>query len=66
MRYKIEADDGDGSWVELVRGEGDLTDARARARELMARAHNREVVGWRISEFADASFSDRVTTHDVA
>ena len=65
MRYKIEADNGDGGWVELVRGEGDLAEARDRARELMARAHNRDVVGWRISEFSDAGYSERGATHRI-
>ena len=33
MRYKIEADNGDGGWVELVRGEGDLAEAVRRTYE---------------------------------
>jgi hypothetical protein len=63
VRYKIEADNGDGGWIELIRGDGELTEAQEKARELMARAHNRDVVGWRISEYADASFTERVATH---
>lgn len=66
MRYKIEADGGDGSWIELVRGEGELAEARERTRELMARVHNRDVVGWRITEFADPDFASPVATHSVA
>jgi hypothetical protein len=63
VRYKIEAAAGDGNWIELVRGEGDLDDAREKARELASRAHNRDVEGYRISEFADASYTELVTTH---
>ncbi len=66
MRYKIEADNGDGGWIELIRGEGALAEAEEKTRELMARTHNRDVVGWRISEYADPSFSERVATHPVA
>ena len=66
MRYKIEAESADDRWIELVRGEGPLDEAQQRARELRARAHNRDVVGWRISEFADADYAERVTTYPVS
>jgi hypothetical protein len=66
VRYKIEADAGDGNWIELVRGEGDLDEARDKAHELASRAHNRDVEGYRISEFADASFTDLIATYPMA
>jgi hypothetical protein len=66
MRYKIEAEGADGRWIELVRGEGALAEAQEKAGELAARAHNRDVVGWRISEFADADYSERVAIHPTA
>jgi hypothetical protein len=64
MRYKIEAEGPDGRWIELIRGDGTLAEAREKASELAGRAHNRDVVGWRISEFADADYRDRVAVHD--
>jgi hypothetical protein len=63
VRYKIEACSEGGPWIELVRGEGTADDAREKARELAARAHNRDVQDWRISEFADADYTECVRTH---
>jgi hypothetical protein len=65
MRYKIEAEGDDGHWIELIRGDGTLDEARAKAAELASRAHNRDVAGWRITEFADADFRDRVAVHET-